>query len=143
MGRLYLVASRKGLEAIHWKKQAIPFERTPVLVEAARQLREFLGGQRRRFDLPLRPTGTSFQRRVWRALRSIPYGRTVSYAELAKKIKHPKAARAIGAANGANPLCVVLPCHRVIASDGSIGGYSGGLHRKRKLLAMEGIRIPG
>lgn len=109
-----------------------------VLERSARQLREYFAGQRRIFDLPLAPTGTDFQRAVWMALRAIPWGEVCSYADIARAIDRPKAVRAVGAANGRNPLPIVVPCHRVIGSDGSLTGFAGGLDTKRKLLELEG-----
>jgi methylated-DNA-[protein]-cysteine S-methyltransferase len=108
-----------------------------VVAEAARQLRAYFAGERRTFDLPLAPAGTPFQLAVWRALADIPYGRTESYGELARRIGRPNAVRAVGAANGANPLPIVVPCHRVIGADGSLVGLGGGLPRKRFLLDLE------
>ncbi|MCK9901740.1 cysteine methyltransferase [Parafrankia colletiae] len=105
--------------------------------EAARQLDEYFGGGRTAFDLPLRPAGTDFQRRVWAALREIPYAVTISYGELARRIGQPSASRAVGLANGRNPIGIVVPCHRVIGANGSLTGYGGGLHRKSRLLALE------
>jgi methylated-DNA-[protein]-cysteine S-methyltransferase len=104
-----------------------------------RQLDEYFAGKRRDFDLPLAPSGTPFQRRVWRGLTEIGFGETLSYGQLAKRIKNPKASRAVGLANGANPIAIVVPCHRVIGADGSLTGYGGGLERKRWLLAHEGV----
>ena len=109
-----------------------------VLDQAATQLREYFEGARRSFDLPLAPEGTAFQRRVWAALGEIGFGQTRSYGEIAAAIGRPSASRAVGAANGRNPLPVIVPCHRVIGSDGSLTGYAGGLARKRWLLAHEG-----
>ena len=110
------------------------------LVEAADQLDQYLRGQRRDFDVALakEPPGTDFQRQVWFTLAEIPYGETISYAELARWVGRPTAFRAVGQANGANPLPIFLPCHRVVASGGKIGGYGGGLSLKRQLLALEG-----
>lgn len=108
-----------------------------VLAEAVKQLREYFVGQRTEFDLPLVPEGTPFQRSVWKCLSEIPYGETISYAELAKRVGNPKAARAVGSANGKNPLPIVIPCHRVIAADGTLGGFGGGLPTKMKLLGLE------
>jgi methylated-DNA-[protein]-cysteine S-methyltransferase len=105
--------------------------------EAARQLREYFAVERTAFDLPLAPEGTAFQRAVWRQLQQIPYGETISYGELARRVGNPKASRAVGSANGANPLPIVIPCHRVIAFDGSLGGFGGGLPTKQTLLALE------
>lgn len=107
----------------------------------AAQLSEYFAGQRREFDLDLAPVGTDFQLRVWKALRAIPYGAVRNYGDIARAIGQPKAARAVGQANGCNPLPIVIPCHRVIASDGSIGGYSGGLAIKHRLLALENIEL--
>ncbi len=107
------------------------------LEDAASQLEAYLAGKHRGFDLPLDPAGTPFQREVWFTLASIPYGQTISYAELASKVGRPRAFRAVGQANGANPLPIFLPCHRVVASGGGLGGYSGGLDLKRALLALE------
>jgi methylated-DNA-[protein]-cysteine S-methyltransferase len=101
------------------------------------QLAEYFAGKRRRFELRLAPRGTDFQRRVWRALAEIPYGKTISYGELARSIDKPSASRAVGLANGANPLPIIVPCHRVIGADGSLTGFGGGLPIKRKLLALE------
>jgi methylated-DNA-[protein]-cysteine S-methyltransferase len=107
------------------------------VTEARDQLEEYFAGRRTRFDLTLDPAGTEFQRSVWFALADIPYGRTVSYAELAATVGRPRAFRAVGQANGANPIPIILPCHRVVASGGGIGGYGGGLDLKRRLLALE------
>lgn len=104
---------------------------------AAAQLAEYFAGRRTAFDLPLAPAGTPFQLRVWAALRTIPYGQTVSYGQLASQIGSPAASRAVGLANGRNPISVVVPCHRVIGADGSLTGYGGGLHRKQFLLDLE------
>ena len=101
------------------------------------QLREYFAGERTTFDLPLAPSGTPFQQRVWIALGEIPYGRTVSYGQIAVRIGRPRACRAVGLANGANPIGVIIPCHRVVGADGTLTGYGGGLDRKRFLIAME------
>jgi methylated-DNA-[protein]-cysteine S-methyltransferase len=105
------------------------------------QLDEYFAGTRRTFDLPIAPRGTAFQLRVWNALRAIPYGSVCNYGDIARAIGQPGASRAVGQANGRNPLPIVVPCHRVIASDGSIGGYSGGLAIKHRLLALEGVEL--
>ena len=107
------------------------------LEDAVYQLNEYFQGKRQQFDLTLNPEGTDFQQRVWQALEEIPYGKTVSYLQLSKNLGDPKAIRAVAAANGKNPLWIVVPCHRVIGSDGSLTGYAGGLHRKKWLLAHE------
>jgi methylated-DNA-[protein]-cysteine S-methyltransferase len=109
------------------------------LPEAVRQLEQYFAGNRRDFELPLRLHGTEFQQRVWHALTEIPYGATWSYGELAKRIGNPNASRAVGLANGRNPISILVPCHRVIGADGSLTGYGGGLQRKQWLLAHEGL----
>ena len=106
------------------------------------QLQEYFAGTRRRFELPLAPGGTPFQLKVWRELLKIPYGRTITYAELAGRIGNEKACRAVGAANGRNPLPIVVPCHRVIGADGSLTGFGGGIEAKRRLLVLEGATGP-
>lgn len=144
VGDLYLVASEEGLEGVLWSNPKLPVMAptdtsavAAILHQAQRELQEYFAGRRRKFEVPLAPEGTPFQRKVWSQLQKIPYGKTISYAELAKKIKNDKAVRAVGTANGKNPLCIVIPCHRVIASDGSLGGYSGGLSIKEYLLNLE------
>lgn len=145
IGLLYLVASEKGLQGVFWEKQNAPLVKslnsqareTQILSQAKNQLEEYLGGKRKAFELPFDVEGTPFQMQVWKELSRIPYGKTVSYRELAKRIKREKAVRAVGTANGKNPLCIIVPCHRVIAADGSLGGYSGGLKLKQKLLELE------
>jgi methylated-DNA-[protein]-cysteine S-methyltransferase len=112
--------------------------RDPEAFAAVRvQLGEYFSGERRSFDLPLEPAGSPFQLQVWRALREIDYGETLSYGELARRIGRPNAPRAVGAANGANPLSVVIPCHRLVGADGTLTGYGGGIERKRLLLDLE------
>jgi len=106
--------------------------------EATTQLREYFAGKRRRFDLPLAPRGTPFQLKVWRELLKIPYGGTITYAALAHRAGNDRACRAVGAANGRNPLPIIVPCHRVIGTDGSLTGFGGGLEAKRTLLKLEG-----
>lgn len=108
-----------------------------AFAETGRQLDEYFAGTRRHFELPIRLDGTSFQQTVWRALRDIPYGETRSYGELARAISRPNAARAVGLANGKNPLSIVVPCHRVVGANGSLVGYGGGVDRKRYLLDLE------
>jgi methylated-DNA-[protein]-cysteine S-methyltransferase len=102
-----------------------------------RQLEAYFEGELSEFDVPLNPAGTPFQRRVWEELRRIPYGTTISYGELARRVGNPAASRAVGAANGKNPIAIIVPCHRVIASDGGLGGFGGGLDRKEWLLGLE------
>jgi methylated-DNA-[protein]-cysteine S-methyltransferase len=108
-----------------------------ILLETERQLSEYFAGKRTQFELPLEPRGSEFQKRVWRALREIPFGKTRSYRDLAEAIGSPKASRAIGAANGKNPLSIVVPCHRVIGTDRTLTGFAGGLETKATLLALE------
>ena len=110
----------------------------PVTGQARQQLTEYFAGQRREFDLPLAPAGTDFQRRVWELLREIPYGETVTYGELARRLGNPKSARAVGMACNRNPIAIVVPCHRVVGSTGSLTGYAGGLDAKAFLLKLEG-----
>lgn len=114
---------------------------TPLLEEGKRQLLEYLAGQRRQFDLPLAPEGTPFQKRVWSALRDIPYGQTRSYRDITQAIHCPGGFRAVGAANSSNPIPILIPCHRVICADGTPGGYAGGTQLKEALLALEGIHF--
>lgn len=144
LGQLQLVVEagrlcRVAFPGEHWP--ALPASTAPVLQAAAAQLAEYFAGTRRVFDLPLAPAGTDFQRAVWGELARIPWGETRSYGELARAVGRPRAARAVGAANGRNPLPVVLPCHRVIGADGALTGYTGGLERKRCLLLLEGQRL--
>ncbi len=115
------------------------YDDTPLFRLAQRQLEEYFSGQRQNFSLPLRPDGTDFQCRVWSALLDVPYGSTVSYRDLARQVGSPRGYQAVGQANGRNPLPILIPCHRCLAADGSLGGYSGGLDIKRFLLQLEGI----
>ena len=143
LGRVVLAAREDGaLTALRFAERfEVPAQwrrRDAVFDEARRQLDAYFDGRLRRFDLPLAPQGTDFQQRCWAVLRGIPFGETISYAEQARRLGSPRAARAVGQANGANPLPVIIPCHRVVAADGGLGGYTGGLHIKRFLLALEG-----
>jgi len=155
VGELRLVASAKGLCAVVWPTDtaarvsvvadldvAEQADDVPLLNDAAAQLAEYFAGDRTTFTVPLDLRGTGFQRRAWRALADIPYGETRTYAQQAMAIDRPKAVRAIGAANGRNPLSIILPCHRVIGSDGSLTGFAAGLDAKRFLLSLEGWRDP-
>ena len=110
---------------------------TVLLNEVAHALDEYFAGERRAFDIPILPVGTAFQQAVWNELLQIPYGTTISYAEESKRLGKPKAIRAVASANGANPITIIIPCHRVIGSDGSLVGYGGGLETKRSLLSLE------
>jgi methylated-DNA-[protein]-cysteine S-methyltransferase len=116
---------------------AAPASADPLLLEAADQLGAYFAGALREFDLPLAPSGTPFQREVWDAVSGISYGRTASYAEIAAAVGRPSACRAVGAANGRNPLPVIVPCHRIMGAAGALTGYGGGLDRKRSLLDLE------
>ncbi|GAA4602503.1 methylated-DNA--[protein]-cysteine S-methyltransferase [Actinoallomurus liliacearum] len=144
VGPLTLVAADGVLTALYMDRQRYRpeehtfGERDPASFGAAiGQLEEYFAGRRTTFDLPLAPVGTPFQRQVWAALLEIPFGETVSYGELAERIGRPTAARAVGLANGKNPIGIIVPCHRVVGSTGDLTGYGGGLHRKRHLLAFE------
>lgn len=115
----------------------------PLLLEAKKQLEEYFGGQRKVFNLPIGLGGTDFQRKVWLAIGKIPFGQTTTYAKLAEQLGNPAAIRAVGTAIGANPLLIVLPCHRIIGSNGSLTGYAGGLDKKKALLELEGYPFQG
>jgi methylated-DNA-[protein]-cysteine S-methyltransferase len=142
VGRLSLFADGGVLVGLHFPEgvPAVPARDgagDPVLDRARAELDEYFAGRRTSFDFPLDPRGTAFQRTVWEALRAIPFGRTRSYGDLAAAIGRPKASRAVGAANGQNPIAIVIPCHRVIGADGSLTGYGGGMPRKEWLLSHE------
>ncbi len=144
VGRLLLAGTARELRRIEFprggagrKPERGWVEDPQHFTETARQLRDYFNGRLRKFDLPLNPEGTPFQQSVWRALRHIPYGATRSYGEIAAAIGKPRAVRAVGAANGRNPLPIVIPCHRVIGGDGSLTGFGGGLDVKRALLELE------
>lgn len=138
MGPLTLFAEENCLAALVFGDYG-GYDHLPLFEETRRQLEEYFSGTRQNFDLPLNPSGTAFQRRVWRALLDIPYGTALSYRELARRVDCPKGYRAVGQANGKNPIPILIPCHRVIGADGTLGGYSTGLDRKRFLLELEGI----
>jgi methylated-DNA-[protein]-cysteine S-methyltransferase len=143
IGTLGLVASERGLTSVRWSANGLADDRSPLLDDAAAQLDAYFAGELTSFELPLDLEGTEFQRRCWLALATIPYGRTVSYGEQARRLGlRPDRARAVGAANGQNPVPVILPCHRVIGADGSLTGFGGGLHLKRFLLEHEGALLP-
>jgi methylated-DNA-[protein]-cysteine S-methyltransferase len=137
-----LVTSNLGLRAIHFRlsepSEGERNDAAPLARETTRQLEAYFAARLRRFDLPLDLQGTDFQKRVWRQLEHIPYGETRSYLQIADAIGSPKAVRAVGAANGANPIPIVIPCHRVIGSSGKLVGYGGGLPLKKRLLSLEG-----
>ncbi|MGJ4730941.1 methylated-DNA--[protein]-cysteine S-methyltransferase [Luteimonas sp. SDU101] len=146
VGPLFVAADVQGLRAIEFRDNRHPVRRgadwregdSALLRTARAQLDEYFAGRRRSFALPLSPQGTAFQLSVWNALATIPYGRTISYADLATRVGRPTAMRAVGAANGRNPLPIVLPCHRVIGADGTLTGFGGGLPTKQFLLKLEG-----
>jgi methylated-DNA-[protein]-cysteine S-methyltransferase len=144
VGPLLLAGDERGLRLIHfsagrrpvspqrdWVENAAPFK------DVVRQLQAYFEGKRRKFDVPLVLEGTEFQLLVWRNLQKIPYGETVSYGQLARRIGSPEAARAVGLANGSNPIPIIIPCHRVIGSNGDLTGFGGGLPVKKKLLSLE------
>lgn len=146
VGDLLIAADEQGLRLIEFPDPRHPMAHPeqwqqgehPVLTETRRQLDEYFSNQRDHFDLPLAPQGTAFQQQVWMKLRDIDYGQTISYRQLAERIGNVKAMRAVGAANGRNPLPIVVPCHRVIGADGSLTGFGGGLPTKQFLLQLEG-----
>ena len=146
VGNLKLVASDQGLVAILWqneKPSRVPLNELiedgthPILLDTERELREYFAGKRKSFSVPLDMRGTSFQKDVWHALLRIPFGETRSYGQLAKQLGNPKAMRAVGAANGRNPISIIVPCHRVIGSTGKLTGFAGGLETKAHLLDLE------
>lgn len=157
VGRVRIAVTRTGLVRLALPREggkgfrgwlgrvlpdAEPVDWLPHLDVVRQELEEYFAGRRTEFDVPLDLRGTAFQLRVWRALGKIPFGEVRSYAEVARAVRRPRAVRAVGAANGANPVPVILPCHRVIRSDGGLGGYSAGLETKRRLLAFERAKLP-
>lgn len=151
VGPLRLVARSDALHALYMQSQRhAPLDTDawqrddshPLLRETAAQLDAYFEGRLRTFELPLAPTGTEFQLQVWQGLREIPYNVTISYGELARRVGNPKAVRAVGLANGRNPISIIVPCHRVVGANGSLTGYGGGLDRKRFLLDLEAGTVP-
>ncbi len=147
VGKLKLIATDRGLAAVLWENdkpgrvRLAPLaedKQHPILLEAERQLNEYLDGKRRAFSIRLDPVGTDFQLKVWEALKTIPFGETRSYGQIAEQIGQASAVRAVGAANGRNPLSVIVPCHRVIGASGDLTGFAGGLEIKERLLTLEG-----
>jgi len=140
VGILEIKTDSKAITEVSWLKND-PVTRltstNPIIKETCIQLDEYFAGKRQTFDLPLLPKGTDFQQTVWKQLQEIPYGKTVSYSQVAKAINRPKACRAVGSANGKNPITLIIPCHRVIASNGGIGGYASGIEIKKQLLELE------
>jgi methylated-DNA-[protein]-cysteine S-methyltransferase len=150
IGALKLVGSERGLTAVLWEHDDTLQEQFgqitaapghPVLMQAQHELDEYFQGSRKRFTMKLDVAGTEFQNRVWNALRTIPFGETRSYGEIADQIGSSKAVRAVGAANGRNPIPIIVPCHRVIGADGTLTGFTGGLEIKARLLALEGRSV--
>lgn len=146
VGRLKLVANSQALVAVMWEneqpkclssKQLLPCADHPILLATQKQLSEYFAGQRQHFDLPLTFEGTEFQQKVWQALLSIPFAETRSYRDIAAQIGNVKAVRAVGAANGKNPISIIAPCHRVIGANGQLVGFAGGLNNKHILLQLE------
>jgi methylated-DNA-[protein]-cysteine S-methyltransferase len=149
VGKLTLIATEKGLAAVLWEndnpgrvhaKAITENNNDPILLAAEQQLQEYFDGKRSSFSLPLDLIGTEFQQQVWNALATIPYGETRNYTQIAEQIGNPKAVRAVGAANGKNPISIILPCHRVIGASGDLTGFAGGLATKAHLLTMEGAK---
>jgi methylated-DNA-[protein]-cysteine S-methyltransferase len=146
VGKLKLVASDKGLVAILWENDSprrvrlselVADDRHPILVKTEQQLGEYFAGKRKAFSIALDLRGTRFQKDVWESLLAIPYGETRSYGQLANQLGNPRATRAVGAANGRNPVSIIVPCHRVIGSSGKLTGFAGGLETKAQLLTLE------
>ena len=145
IGLLQLFSNGTALTCIDWPHEKVAHAHAveledAVLIEAKRQLTQYFEGAREQFDIPLEAGGTDFQREVWESLRRIPYGEQRSYGDIARDIGRPKAVRAVGAANGRNPIPIIVPCHRVIGSNGTLTGFAGGLALKRELLALEGAQ---
>ena len=145
-GGMLIAASEKGLTGVYFNRQKYHPKRgkewqhapdNAHLKRAKKQLREYFAGKRKAFDLELDPSGSVFQKQVWRAIAGVPYGETISYGELARRCGFPEGARAAGAATGRNPIGIVVPCHRIVGSNGKLTGYAGGLDKKRALLALE------
>ncbi len=149
VGELTITASRHGVRAVHWghgadgsRDEAGP-EAARILDTAVRQLAEYFDGSRRTFDVPLDPVGTPFQQAAWAVLRTIPYGQTITYGEQARRLGDPNKSRAVGAANGSNPIGIIVPCHRVVGANGKLTGFAGGLENKAWLLRHEqGDQLP-
>ena len=145
-GRMLLVASDAGLSGVYFARQKyFPKKekawsrsaRHALLQQTKRELKEYFAGRRKRFKVKLDPEGTAFQRKIWRAISSVSFGKTLTYSEIARRAGHAGSARAAGAATGRNPISVIVPCHRIMGADGSLTGYAGGLARKRTLLELE------
>lgn len=141
IGKMIAISSQSAIVSFNFLEESKTYQTTnashPLLLRLEEEIGEYFAGKRREFSLPLSPNGTEFQKGVWNTLLKIPYGETVSYAQEAKIFGNPKATRAVANANGKNPISIIIPCHRVIASNGSIGGYTGGVWRKEFLLSLE------
>jgi O-6-methylguanine DNA methyltransferase len=137
LGPVRAEADARGVTAVQFDSAVTRSAPHPILEKLRAELAEYFAGKRNDFTIELAPTGTDFQKRVWTELRRIPHGKTISYEELARRIGKPTAQRAVAQANGANPICILIPCHRVIAKSGGLGGYSSGIERKRFLLGLE------
>lgn len=142
IGRIHIVASDTAILRVYlpnerWEARYVRDSRHPLIARAKKELREYFLGKRTQFTIPLAPNGTPFQKRVWRMLYRIPYGKTLTYAEVAKRVGRRSAVRAVANAIAKNPIPICIPCHRVVRSDAQIGGYSGGISRKQKLITLE------
>ena len=141
VGRLRIDTDEKGICGMNRTEEPLRPPAEPLQTDCARQLAEYFTGTRRVFDLPLHPVGTAFRMKVWSELQQIPYGQTITYGELARRVGNARGARAVGGANHHNPISIIIPCHRVIGADGSLTGYGGGLDMKEALLRLEGSLI--
>lgn len=142
IGDLFIIESDSKITGVQFNKpKDIMLHKSPLLDQAKQQINEYFDGIRKQFDLPFETNGTEFQLSAWKSLTKIPYGKTWSYKQQANNIKRPKAVRAIGAANGKNPIAIIIPCHRVIGSSGNLTGYAGGIQIKEKLLKLEGTLL--
>ena len=145
VGKLFLSRDEAGLRELRFARNLPPehpaddwIEDRAAFEDVIAELRDYFAGERKRFEIALAPEGTPFQRKTWETLRRIPFGETITYSELARRVGNPRACRAVGAANGRNPLSIVIPCHRVVGSRGKLTGYAGGVDVKRRLLELEG-----
>ncbi|QDK44548.1 methylated-DNA--[protein]-cysteine S-methyltransferase [Bdellovibrio sp. ZAP7] len=146
IGPMFLVVSENGLRGLLWRKQNVPMipgtaKMEALLLKVEQEIAEYLSGSRKSFSIPLDVEGTEFQKRVWNELAKIPYGETKSYKQIATALKDANACRAVGTANGRNPVSIIVPCHRVIAASGKLAGYAGGIEVKKALLKIEGLTL--
>jgi len=137
LGKMEITATDNVVQSIHFVDRTQSVRANAITDLAKQQMLQYFAGERKSFDMPMEPQGTDFQKQVWRALTSVEFGKTCSYSDIANKIKNPKAVRAVGSANGKNPMTIVVPCHRVIGSNGSLTGYASGVDRKAWLLQHE------